>query len=368
MRVGGQDCRIVRVLHVLTRAHRRGAETFGVVLHQELLASGEDSDIVALAPAPAGHDPVPVRVLGPAPRSVTSLRALRRLAADADVVVAHGSSTLAACRLALLGGPTPFVYVNIGDPLHWAGSLPRRLRVRWMLQGAAAVGAISPTAAERVVGHLGVPPQRVRFTGNGRRGDEFVPATAAQRGAARTRFGLPADGPVAVLVAALSPEKRADVAIDAIGRLQDWRLLVVGDGPLASGLRAHALAAGGRRVTFTGSLPDVRDAYRAADVALLTSETEGLPGVLVEAALAGLPVVATDVGFVADVVADGSSGRLVRVGDIDAVCRGLDECLANRDKWGPAGRELALARFELGAVVQRWRGLLAEVQREVTRH
>lgn len=354
---------IVRVLHVLTRAHRRGAETFGLVLHQELLASGEDSDIVALAPAPSGHDPVPVRVLGPAPRSVTSLRALRRIAADADVVVAHGSSTLAACRLALLGAPTPFVYVNIGDPLHWAGSPARRLRVRWMLRGAAAVGAISPTAATRVVSHLAVPAERVRFTGNGRRGEEFAPATPGERAAARARFGLPLDAPVAVIVASLSSEKRVDVAVEAIGRLAGWRLLVVGDGPLADRLRTQAVAACADRVTFTGSLPDVRDAYRAADVALLTSATEGLPGVLVEAALSGLPLVATDVGFVSDVVADGHSGRLVPAGDVEAVCRGLEECREHRARWGAAGRELALARFELGEVVQRWQGLLGDVHR-----
>ena len=351
----------MRVLHVLTRAHRRGAETFGLVLHEELLAHGEDSDIVALAAAPAGHVSVPVQILGPAPRSLASLRGLRRLAGDVDVVVAHGSSTLAACRLALWGAPTPFVYVNIGDPLHWASSPWRRSRVRWMLRGAAAVGAIAPTAVDRVVDHLGVPAERVRFTGNGRRGDEFVPATPEQRAAARSRFGLPAHRPVAVAVASLSAEKRLHVAVDAVAGLDEWHLLVVGDGPQAAALRERAATRCPGRVTFAGSLPDVRDAYRAADVALLTSETEGLPGALVEAALCGLPVVATDVGFVSDVVRQGLTGRLVPVGDVVAVRAALREALSLGSVWGPAGRELALAEFELATVVGRWRNLLDEV-------
>ncbi|MGH8893753.1 MAG: glycosyltransferase family 4 protein, partial [Actinomycetes bacterium] len=298
----------MRVLHVLTRAHRRGAETFALVLHDELLRRDVTSSLVALAPAPApaGHVALDVPVLGSRPRHPSTLWALRRAAGDADVIVAHGSSTLLACRLALLGAKTPFVYVNIGDPLYWAAAATRRWRVRWMLRGTSAVGAISPSAQIRLVQHLGVPESRVRFTGNGRRAADFVPATPSQRAAARRRFGLDPDSPSAVVVAALGPEKRVDVAIDAIGRLPGWQLLVVGGGPRESALRASASGPAAGRVLFTGVLDDVRDAYRAADVALLTSETEGLPGVLIEASLSGLPSVATDVGFVADVVENGT--------------------------------------------------------------
>lgn len=352
----------MRVLHVLTRAHRRGAETFGVVLHEELLARGDSSQIVALSPAPPHHEALPVPVLGPAPRDPRSLLALRRLAQSAEVVVAHGSATLLACRLALLGSAVPFVYVNIGDPLHWAGSAGRRARVRWMIKAAAGVGAISPTAQQRLVSHLRVDPHKVRFTGNGRRGEDFLPPNSAERRAAREAWTLPADAPVAVTVASLTREKRLDVAIAAIAQLPDWWLLVVGHGPAAAGLRDLAERQARGRVVFTGSLADVRDAYRAADCAVLTSETEGLPGVLIEAALMGLPLVASDVGFVADVVIDHHTGRLLPVGDDTSLAAALRDAYERAAVLGPAARRLALERFELAEVVNRWQTLLADCQ------
>lgn len=351
----------MRVLHVLTRAHRRGAETFGMGLHGELLERGLSSRVVALAPAPAGLAGFDVPVLGTTPRGLSTLLALRGEALRADVVVAHGSDTLLACRLALLGGRVPFVYVNIGDPLHWAASRSRRLRVTWMMRGAAAVGAISPTAVDRLVQHLHVKPERVRFTGNGRRSDHFVPASDAQRSAARAAYGLTVDVPVAVVIAALSPEKRVDVSISAVASLPAWRLLVVGAGPLADELRRLADRVAPGRVVLTGVLDDVRPAMHAADVALLTSTTEGLPGVLIEAAMSGLPVVATDVGFVRDVVADRSTGRLVPVGDVPGTAAALEDCLVHAEEWGRRGRTSVVATFETGLVVGRWLDLLHDV-------
>lgn len=353
----------MRVLHVLTRARRRGAETFGTVLDEELRRRGIESRVVALAAAPPGDSALDVPVLGPAPRHPRTLRALRREASGADVVVAHGSSTLVGCRLALLGSGVPFVYVNIGDPGHWSGTPLRRRRVRWLLRGATRVGAISATAAERLVTDLGVPAAAVRFTGNGRRAEEFRPATQPQRAAARRRFGVPDGAPTAVLVAALGPEKRVDLAIAAVGRRPGWRLLVVGTGPLEPELRRQAEREAPARVTFAGGLADVVPAYHAADVAVLTSVTEGLPGVLIEAAMCGLPVVATDVGFVGDVVADGVTGRLVPRASADLVAGALAEAWERRADWGPRGRRLAVERYDLPAVVDRWCALLAEAVR-----
>lgn len=353
----------MRVLHVLSRARRRGAETFGSVLHEEFLLRGEASQLAALGPALAGQPDLDVRVLGQSPRHPSALLGLRRAAREVDVVVAHGSSTLLACRLALLGAKTPFVYVNIGDPLHWAGVPSRRIRVQWSLRGAAAIGAISPTAGERVVSHLRVPVEKVHFTGNGRRSDEYFPASTAERSRARVRFGLNAEAPTAVVVAALNREKRLEVAAQTLAQLPDWQLLVVGGGPLESELRREASRLAPGRVTFAGALSDVRDAYRAGDVALLTSETEGLPGVLVEAALAGLPIVATDVGFVSDIVRDGVTGRLVAVADPKGTAAALLDCFTHAHTWGKQGRVEAMDGYELSHVVDRWLLLLNAVRR-----
>jgi glycosyltransferase involved in cell wall biosynthesis len=351
----------VSVLHVLTRAYRRGAETFGLDLHRELTARGEGSAVLALAPAPPGQRSIDVPVLGPAPRHPRTLVRLRRATADVDVVVAHGSSTLLACRLALLASSTPFIYVNIGDPLYWTASRSRRARVRWMLRGAAAVAAISPTARDRLISHLDAPPGRVRFIGNGRSARHFSPSSPEGRLAARARFELQPTAPTAVVVAALGPEKRVDVAIRAISLLPSWQLLVVGAGPLAPQLQALADAEAPERVRFAGVREDMDVAYAAADVALLTSETEGLPGVLIEAAMCGLPVVSTDVGFTADIVPDGHAGRLVPVGDVAATSAALAECHRNQLIWGRQARAHAVQGFDLDAVVDRWQALLHDV-------
>jgi glycosyltransferase involved in cell wall biosynthesis len=353
----------VRVLHVLTRDYRRGAETFGMQLHQELLRRGVASFVVALAPAPEGHAELGVRVLGSTTRRPATLRALRRAAADVDVVVAHGSATLPACRLALLGSRVPFVYANIGDPLHWAASPTRRARVMWMLRGAAAVGAIAPSGVERVVSHLKVPRDRVTFTGNGRDPLHFSPATPEERALARTDLSIPDDAPVAVAVGALAPEKCLEVAIDAVASLPDWRLVLVGAGRLEAHLRARAEAAAPGRIHFTGEVTDVRPALHAADVAVLTSRTEGLPGVLVEAALCSRPLVATRVGFVPDIVANGRGGRLVPVGDVRATAEALDEAWRHRSEWGAHSRALAAERFGASRVADRWTDLLLQVVR-----
>ena len=358
----------MRVLHVLTRDYRRGAEIFGLGLHEALRAAGHESSVVALAPAPPGHQPGGVPALGTAgTRDPRTLRALRRRTRAADVVVAHGSDTLLACRLALLRSPVPFVYVNIGDPLHWTASLSRRLRVRWMLAGAARVGAVAPSAVERLVNHLGIPAERVRFTGNGRDSSHFRPADPAERAAGRARWSLPPTAPVAVAVANLAAEKRLDVAVRAVGARPHWYLLVVGTGPREADLHALAHRAAPGRVVFTGELDDVRPALHAADVALLTSTTEGLPGALLEAAMTGLPVVATNVGFVPDLVLDGRTGVLVPVGDPQATANGLRRAQENRFEWGPAGRAHAVQLFDAPTVVERWTALLFEVSGPLVR-
>jgi glycosyltransferase involved in cell wall biosynthesis len=351
----------VRVLHVLTRAYRRGAETFGVTLHEELLAVGMDSRVCALAPAPPGHPVLDVAVLGPSPRAPRTLVALRRAARGVDVVVAHGSTTLPACRLAQLRHRTPFVYVNIGDPLHWAASPARRLRVRWMLGGATAVAAITPAAADRLVRHVGVDPRKVVLTGNGRRASDFEPPSRDETSWLRHRFAVPSGAPVAAVVAALSPEKRVDVAIRAAAAIPDLHVLIAGEGQLRAQLERLAAREAPGRVRFLGSMRDVRSVYAAADVLLLTSDTEGLPGVLVEAGLAGLPAVATDVGFVSDVVADGRTGRLVSTVDAETVTRGLEEAIEHRIPWGQEARARCLEEYELSVVVTRWMSLLRRV-------
>ncbi|GAA1092596.1 glycosyltransferase family 4 protein [Kitasatospora arboriphila] len=356
------------VLHLVTDPRRRGAQNLARDLHAELLRRGHRSELHSLQPhadapdapdapgAPAGGDAEP---LGPGRYHPATLRALRAAARRADVVVAHGSSTLPACAAALFGSRTPFVYVNIGDPRHWAASPVRRLRTGLLLRRAAAVAAISDGAREVLLDHYRLPARSVRTIPNGRTADRYPPAAdEADRQTARAALGLPAEGPLLAWVGALAREKRPDLALDALALLPGVHLAVAGDGPLRAEAAARDTTG---RAHFLGALTDPAPLYRAADALVLTSDSEGVPGVLVEAALAGLPAVATDVGWVRDVVRDGVTGRLVPPGDAAALAGAVEKLLADaHGALGAAARRHALDRFDLAVVADAWQGLLAE--------
>jgi glycosyltransferase involved in cell wall biosynthesis len=365
----------VRILHLITDPRRRGAQIAAADLHEELLRRGHRSRLVALSDhqdAPpdstvrvlgrGGPGGPPGGVLGGGRFGLPALRALRGAAAGGDVVVAHGSSTLPACALALAGTGTPFVYVNIGDPRHWTASRARRLRVGAGLRRAAAVASVSPGSREVLLERFGLSPRQVTAIPNGRPAERFRPADGPEgRLGARRQFGLSSaeNAELVGFVGSLTPEKRVDLAIDAVAALDGVHLAVAGEGPLHADLERRARAAAPGRVHFLGTVADTAAVYRACDALVLSSDSEGVPGVLVEAALAGVPAAATEVGWVADVVLDGSTGALVPPGDAEALAGALRTVLTGRARLGVAAREHALKHYELTVTADAWEALLA---------
>ncbi|MFP5334345.1 MAG: glycosyltransferase family 4 protein [Actinomycetes bacterium] len=351
----------MRVLHVVTRDQRRGAEVDATQIHGVLERRGRQGRVVALAPAPPGLPGLGLPALGPSPLHPRTLVALRREALRHDVVVAHGSTTLPASVAALWGHEVPLVYRTIGDPGVWTARPTRRLRVRALLRRVDAVAALGPGSRDAVVRRYGVPEARVHVATPGQPAEHFRPAGPAERRAARVALGLAPGAPVAVLVAALGPEKRVPDAVRAVSRLRDVVLLVAGDGPARVDAERAVPPGAEDRVRFLGQLDDVRAALHAADVALLTSATEGVPGALVQAGLCGLPGVCTRVGFVPEVVLDGVTGRVVPVGDVPAVSEALLEALSRRREWGDAARRHCVASFSMEVAAGGWERLLDAV-------
>lgn len=349
----------MRVLHLLASDQRRGAETFAVTLDRELRARGVRSELLALAAS--GTDGLPVPALEGPRLGVRNLVRLRRHAGPADVVVAHGSAALPACALFLAGSGTPFVYVNIGDPSYWANTVLRRLRVRAFLSRAAAIAAISETSAEVYRRDFAVPRERIHVVPNGRCGAHFRPATVDDKRRARDRLGLPTDVPVALVLGALSPEKRVDLALVAAAQVPGLHVLVVGEGPLSSSLSQLATERLPGRAHLVGAVADPREVLHAADLLVLPSDSEGLPGVAIEAGLCGIPVVATDVGYVRDVVQDGLTGWLVPRGDLGALARALAEAAVAPAATGRLARQRCLRQFDLAQISERWLALLGSV-------
>jgi glycosyltransferase involved in cell wall biosynthesis len=350
-------------LHVVVSDQRRGAETFAVDLAAELERRGMAAPTVALhASDGAAADRLPVRSLGRTALGPSTLLALRRAARaeSAAVVVAHGSRTLPACAAALAGTGMPFVYRNIGDPRVWSDRGLRRWRTRVLLRRARMVAALWPGSAAVLTARHGVPADRIRVIPNGVPAERFPVVADADRRPARARFGLPDDDPVIGCIASLTAEKDVGAAIAAVARLVGVHLLVAGAGPERPRLEARAAVEAPGLVRFVGPVAGSSDVLAAVDAVVLPSRTEGMPGVLIEAGMSGLPVVATDVGAVAEVVADGETGVLVAPGDVEALAAGLERALADGGSMGRAARARCLDRFEIGVVGTQWIALLEE--------
>lgn len=348
-----------RVLVVLSSSARRGAEIEGLRLSQELTVAGVNARAVALAPGSGDGARLDVPVLGSRPLSWRTLRALRREARMVDVVLAYGSTTLPACALGLVGSRRPFVYRSIGDPAQWLRGRWHRERTGFLMRRAAMVVPLWDEAAASIQQLYRVPPSRVAVIPNARSVDEFRPPTSDERTAARERFGVDDDEILAVVVGALSKEKRVDLAIRAVAELEGVRLLVVGEGVCRARLEKMGSEALGERVAFTGTLAEVRPVYAAADVLVLPSRTEGMPGVVVEAGLMGVPAAACDVGAMRWLMQHGVRGTLVPV---DAEPPELAAAITTA-RYAPMPVGTLETSCSWAAAVVAWREVIDEVSR-----
>ena len=288
------------------------------------------------------------------------LSRLRSLARSADLVVAHGSTTLPASALALFGS-TPFVYVSIGDPRAWQTTAVRRWRSRLLLARSRAVVAIAQRSAQSVHDLLGVPRDRVRIIPNFRSSGRFRPLPQAERLAVRASYGVPSDAPLVVFLGSMTQEKRPDLAIDAVSSLSGVHLVVAGSGILEPDVRERAARVDGGRIRVVGSVTEPERLLAAADALVLSSDTEGVPGVLIEAGLCGIPAAATSVGFVDEVVVEGRTGRLAPAGDVGGLAKALAGVLADSGRYGSAARAHCLERFDEEHVVSQWEDFLTSV-------
>jgi glycosyltransferase involved in cell wall biosynthesis len=172
------------------------------------------------------------------------------------------------------------------------------------------------------------------------------------RGGLRRELRLAADAPLVGIVARLVPIKAHEVFLAAAARIAEHvpacRFVVVGDGERRAELAALAARAGiADRCVFLGWRADLAHIHADLDVAVLTSRNEGSPVALIEAMAAGLPVVATAVGGVPDLVTEGVHGHLVPTDDAPGIAAATIALLrdpARRRSFGAAGRERALAR------------------------
>lgn len=241
------------------------------------------------------------------------------------------------------------VYSNVfGLPAGALARVPVRIGSRRGLiesPGLQRMQRLAYTAAHRVVANSQAAADRLRFEGVPSAKVRVVP-NGIDLGLYRPRIAAGRPRRITV-VACLREEKRVDVLIGAapaiLARHPDAEFVIAGDGICRADLEAQARALGVLdRCRFLGHRDDVPAILADADVFVLPSRSEASPNSIIEAMAAGLPVVATDVGGIPELVADGHTGRLVPPGDPAALGRALLDLLDHPDRavqFGRAGRE-----------------------------
>jgi glycosyltransferase involved in cell wall biosynthesis len=205
----------------------------------------------------------------------------------------------------------------------------------------------------------GLDPARVRTIADGVR----PPERRREAGAVRRELGIPEGAPVVGSVARLASQKRFDRLLRAVAALgPEVHLLVVGEGPEEGALRALAGELGmAERVHLPGFRRDVGDLLGAMDVFAVSSDREGMANAMLEAMMAGLPVVSTEVSGAREAL-DGGAGVVVARSEA-ALADALDALLADpaaRARLGAAARARAEARFGVERFLDEWEALLVE--------
>jgi glycosyltransferase involved in cell wall biosynthesis len=349
------------VVHVIPSPRGRGAQRAARLLVDRLNVPGAvRHELVSLFDGPPeveadltlGHPAGSGTAEGFDPRLAFRLRrALARLGPAA--VVAHGGDAMKYCLPGVVGTGCPLVYCVIGTyagppkPLHeWVW---RRIMAR-----ADLVVAVGEEVVDECTGRFRVAPQKALVVPNGRDVAQFRPRPDADDPGA----------PTLIFVGALTPQKQPDRFIEVVGRLRTdgyaVHAVMVGDGPLAGTLAPLAAA---HAVDLLGARSDVPELLRRSDVFVFTSRPtgEGMPGVLIEAGLSGLPTVSTPVPGAATVLRDGHTGTIV--GDsVAALAAAVEELLDRPDlrtAMGRSARRRCEAEFGLDLMADRWASALS---------
>jgi glycosyltransferase involved in cell wall biosynthesis len=251
-----------------------------------------------------------------------------------------------------IGTGRPLIYCVIGT---YAGR-PRPLHLwqwRCIMARADLVVAVGEEVLDECTGQFGVAQEKAVLIPNGRDSSLFSPRPVPVEAASATL----------IFVGALTPQKRPELFIEVVRRLRasgrPFRAVMAGDGPLSGTLAPLAAAHG---VELLGPRSDVPELLRQSDVFLFTSlpTGEGMPGVLIEAGLSGLPAVSTSVPGAAAVLCDERTG-VIADDSVAALSSAVGELLDDPDRriaMGTAARNRCESEFSLDLMATRWRAAL----------
>lgn len=353
--------RATRVLIVTATDRRRGAEVFterlaagltdhGWVVQTVSLTSSGDARRVDVEPL----TPVSSARPGRLNRRISRALAGRIEEFAPDIVLANGGSTLRYGVLATRSSNVSLVYIAIGEPNYWIRSAVSRAANRWMLGRVSMAMAVCEATKQQLLDLEPSLAGRVHVTYTGVPDEMFAVRRSTVEGPLRV-----------VMIGSLSDEKNPLLALRSIARVPGVLFRLVGGGPLMNSVREEVAAMGlSDRVELTGAVDDVVPHLEWANVLLLTSRTEGLPGAVLEAGAASVAAIAVDVGGVREAVSDGVGGIVVDGGDEDGVVGALSLLAADPElvrRMGRASRLHMKERFAMDHIIAGYAARLAEV-------
>ena len=379
----GESAERLRVMRVISRMNVGGPALQAAVLARGLDATrfdqrlyagcvtSDEADYVALCAQDV--EVLPVSGLGRQVRPLDDARALAELIGAMrrfrpHIVHTHTAKAGALGRLAALSAGVPAkVHTFHGHLLHGyfsAGKTRAVVHTERALARACdrLVSVGVQVRDELLAAGIGSAPQYVVVPP----GTRLRPLPSRRE--ARLRLGLPQDDPVVAYVGRLVAVKRPDRLLAVARRVRERcphaQFVICGEGPDRDALSADSGL--DPAPVLVGWRSDVETVYAAADVTILTSDNEGMPVSLIESALAGVPAVATGVGSVAEVVADGVTGLLAPPRS-DELARHVVRLLTDRGLRERMGRE-ARIRAERRFGPQRLVADIDQLYTSIARH
>jgi L-malate glycosyltransferase len=305
------------VLHVITSLERRGAQFFAL----ELLSSinqkyNQPQQVAVLNKGPdsigIGKSDCQIHYLD-GNNIIRKALSLRKIISSLkpDVVFAYGGDPLKQTVLATVGTRRPrIVYRKIGLSESWLGkfSLIKKIYYHWLINSADKISCVGKSMKDELVSLFKINPDKIEVIYRGVSADRFnlPPETRIKK---RIELKINPESLVLISVGSLSWEKNLKTTIKAFNALHQSTpnsvLLIAGDGPDIEKLKDLSNSLGINEFThFLGVRHDVPELMACADILMLTSLTEGIPGVLIEAGLSRLPCIAWNVGGTNEVISN----------------------------------------------------------------
>lgn len=353
----------MRILFLANHFNTGGIASYVVTLarglvrrgHDVLVASSGGDRVADLEEAGGRHYRVPLGVKCEVhPKIFLSLLRLSRLVREEKVDIVHAQTRSTQVCASMLSGVTGTIFVSTGHGF-FKPRWNRRIFPAW----GRAVVAISPQVARHLVEDLRVPEKDVTIVPNGIDLDRYHPLGNQEKKEGRRRWGIEEEAPLVGIVARLSDVKGHRYLLEAMPAVRQAvshvQCLIVGVGPEGERLKAQASSAGmDRYVRFLHVVNKTEEILPLLDVFVLPSLHEGLGLSAMEAGACGVPVVASHVGGIPEVVRDRETGSLIPPKDpaalADAIIRLLRDP-SRMDSLGMRARSVALERFSAEKMV-----------------